>query len=730
MSTRLSTRSKPRTSSRPAAASRRTRKPPAASTRLFNRLLDARPDRLDFRDLRYQPPLRSLEAVWPAEAHIQQLLPSYVKAGLVLDQGREGACTGFGLAAVVNYLLWLRAPEGGKAPAQRTQVSPHMLYELARRYDEWEGENYEGSSCRGALKGFHKHGVCQARYWGAGGLGARAGSEWERDALRHPLGVYYRIDKASVVDLQAAIVNIGAVYVSARVHDGWQRVASRRTAPRSHSESELPSIPPASHGSPLGGHAFALVGYNERGFIVQNSWGKRWGAGGFAVMSYSDWVQHGTDAWALGLGVPQSQEASDARVAALRWPQKSRQAMGRVGKSPDNPPDDPWPIDRVFDHKPYQPWSTAQAYEHTLVTGNNGHLIVTDLAAGVDGKPADFVNAQLRRSLDFFRTRRQAHLMIYVHGGLNSEAESIDRIRVLAPCFEANDIYPLFLTWRTGPLETLTGILEDKLRSAFGLDDERAHGMLDALGEARDRSVEAIASKALKGLWTEMRQNARDAALKGRGLWLLADALALLQGELGRKPLRLHLVGHSAGSIVLGHLIERLAVRDLKAATCSLYAPACTVAFAIDKYLRTGARVIDPRTLHLHYLTDAQEKDDDMAKLGPVTLYGKSLLYLVSRALDDVRKQPLLGMARAHDPKHFNSDQWARSQLSALATFHAATPAAHRHPVPQPYIRVNKQGKTEQATHGSFDNNLDIIEATIRLISGQPPVAPLEWLDY
>jgi hypothetical protein len=50
--------------------------------------------------------------------------------------------------------------------------------------------------------------------------------------------------------------------------------------------------------------------------------------------------------------------------------------------------------------------------------------------------------------------------------------------------------------------------------------------------------------------------------------------------------------------------------------------------------------------------------------------------------------------------------------------------------VPTPYIRVDKQGKTEQATHGSFDNNIDVVEATLFHITGQAPVKPIEWLDY
>jgi pimeloyl-ACP methyl ester carboxylesterase len=226
-----------------------------------------------------------------------------------------------------------------------------------------------------------------------------------------------------------------------------------------------------------------------------------------------------------------------------------------------------------------------------------------------------------------------------------------------------------------------------------------------------------------------MRQNARRASLKGRGNDLLAQALASLEARLGQ-PLKLHLVGHSAGAIVLGHLVERLAAQNVRATSCSLYAPACTVGFAIEKYLTVGAAVFGPDRLHLHYLTDQQEKDDDLAKVGPVTLYGKSLLYLVSRALDDVRKMPLLGMERAHDPAYFNDDQWARSQLPALAHWHAAFPPANRHPVPTPYIRVNKLGKTEQATHGSFDNNIDVIADTISRLTGQAPVQPIEWLDY
>ena len=79
---------------------------PAKFVKSIGRTLDARPDRLDLRDREFTPNVVSLPQQWPDDATIRRLLPRYCKSGLVLDQGSEGACTGFGLACVVNYLHW------------------------------------------------------------------------------------------------------------------------------------------------------------------------------------------------------------------------------------------------------------------------------------------------------------------------------------------------------------------------------------------------------------------------------------------------------------------------------------------------------------------------------------------------------------------------------------------------------------------------------------------------
>lgn len=38
----------------------------------------------------------------------------------------------------------------------------------------------------------------------------------------------------------------------------------------------------------LGGHAIAIIGYDEEGFIIRNSWGKSYGYDGYSHMKYED----------------------------------------------------------------------------------------------------------------------------------------------------------------------------------------------------------------------------------------------------------------------------------------------------------------------------------------------------------------------------------------------------------------------------------------------------------
>jgi len=89
--------------------------------RKVTRTFDAMPDTLDFRDVMYEPTLMEVAPVSDIARFRTLKIP-------VLDQGSEGACTGFGLATVANYLLSGR----GKRPLA-DEFTAWMFYAMAKR---------------------------------------------------------------------------------------------------------------------------------------------------------------------------------------------------------------------------------------------------------------------------------------------------------------------------------------------------------------------------------------------------------------------------------------------------------------------------------------------------------------------------------------------------------------------------------------------------------------------
>lgn len=694
---------------------------PAKFVKSIGRTLDARPDRLDLRDREFTPNVVSLPQQWPDDASIRRLLPRYCKSGLVLDQGSEGACTGFGLACVVNYLRWRVTLTNGTARAKHPSVSPRMLYHLARFYDEWPGEDYDGSSCRGALKAWHKHGVCLEDMWPYRDAAGRVRfikphDQWAEDALQRRLGVYYRLNRSSVVDLQAAIFEIGAIYVSADVHDGWA-IAERKKSITSH--AALPPVKPMRNADSLGGHAFALVGFNRIGFVVQNSWGLRWGNCGFGVLPYEEWVKYGTDAWIAALGVP----ASAAKTSSVPVRSKEKTVIARAGAITFTSSSAVAPPPKV--RKEIAPWSAEEAYRHTVVMGNDGAVInrilthengaacVRDIACDA---PLRFLQAGAKPK----------RIVIYAHGGLNSEDAAVQRIQTLAPYFKANGAYPIFLTWRTGPTETLAGILEDELKKVprpEGDGGDLFERVKETAAEVLDRTVEVLARPAAKPIWSQMKQNAQSSVGASRGCTLLADTLAQLRKQLPQ--IEIHLVGHSAGSIILGHLLDLLPARSLSVASCHLYAPACTVRFALDHYVPAiENKVLARKRFHIHLLSDANEICDTV---GP---YRKSLLYLVSRSLESCHKMPILGLAQVFEPKA--NPKWHEEELDSVKRWQKFWTATGNglDVVGDKQVSTGSLGRRIRACHGSFDNDATTIETTLRRITGEKPPFPVEWIDY
>jgi len=309
---------------------------------------------------------------------------------------------------------------------------------------------------------------------------------------------------------------------------------------------------------------------------------------------------------------------------------------------------------------------------------------------------------------------------------LNSEEASIDRIRTLAPYFQANGTYPLFLTWRTGPIETLSAILEDELKKIprpEGDAGELFDRVKDTVAEALDRTIEVLARPAAKPIWSQMKQNAAAAAQAKHGCDMLADALLSLQNQT--PGLEIHFVGHSAGSIILGHLLDLFSARGLKVSSCHLYAPACTVEFALKHYVPAiEGNVLSAKKLYLHVLSYANEICDTV---GP---YQKSLLYLVSRSLEDCHKMPILGLEEVFISK--STRKWNETEIKNVKDWQAFWNGTGNTPniVSDRQVSTGTQGRMIQAAHGSFDNDATTIAMTLERITGEKLAADIEYIDY
>lgn len=630
------------------ARATRTRSVPKAP----GRRLDAMPDRIDLRDWMYRP---SLEALPPELVNCDRV-PE------ILDQGTEGACTGFALAAVVNYLLHQQGSP--------RRVSPRMLYEMARRYDEWPGEEYEGSSARGAMKGWIRHGVCTRELWGDRLTGAdHLSTDLARDAMLSPGGAYCRVAHRQVREVHAALNETGIIYVTLMVHDGWQRPSGGIVEAGGY---PLPSI--QRQGRANAGHAVALVGYTRDGFIVQNSWGEAWGAAGFALLPYEDFMLHATDVWVAQLGVPVSVDVW------LNEKDKANAMSGlhRTGKA--------LPLNEI---RPY-----------IIDIGNNGLL-------SADG---DYwtTQADLRRLVeqsipDTTATWDRHRIMLYLHGGLNNEQEAASRTTALLGTCLANQVYPLHVLWETGFMETATSLLGDWFTDA---DKLSGRSLIDDLSEGRDWMVERSLARPLGAIWGEMKENAQLASYKRtkrdrRSSGAMALLAEILRGAKVGQDWELHVVAHSAGSIFFAHLLDLLVEYRVPLKTVQLMAPAMTVELFKAKVLPQVSAGACPRPV-MYVLTEQAELEDTV---GSQLVYGKSLLYLVSNACEPRRGTPILGMHR-----YVQGDE----DLAALYL-------GKNNP---DYILSGQPRLCTSASHGGFDNDAPTMNSVLARIVGRRPRRP------
>jgi Papain family cysteine protease len=623
------------------------------------RIYNARPDSLDFRDLVYVPTLFEVPSKIDLSEYQRWKVP-------ILDQGQEGACTGFGLATVVHYLLLKR-----KVIPDPTVISPRMLYEMAKRYDEWPGEDYDGSSARGAMKGWHKHGVCAEEIWPYSPINAdrQLTEERSRDAAKRPLGSYFRVNHQDLVSIHTAIAEVGILYATSTVHSGWNNVSKEGFILL---EDQI-----------LGGHAFAIVAYDNLGFWIQNSWGSNWGLNGFAHITYDDWLIHGSDIWVSRLG------------AAVNLNQILPTAISHSAAANNS---------LVL--------SFADLRPHIISIGNNGLL----KSGGDFGTSPEDIQRIFQTDLPrITQGWQKKRILLYAHGGLTDEKSAVQRLAEYRAALISSEVYPISFIWNSDLWSSLSNILGDALsrRRPEGVLDNTKDFMLDRLDDA----IEPLVRIPGKALWDEMKENALMATTNENG----GARLALQQiAKLAQDPtVEIHIVGHSAGAIFHAAIIQLLTASgkittgemagvdgyNLSIESCTLWAPACT----IDLFEQTYRPAINSghiKRFALFTLKDGAEQNDNCAHI-----YNKSLLYLVSNAFETKPRiplfrdgEPILGMEK------FINDQKNQSVKKIFESDHVDWILT-----PNNDFEGSDKGSNAQQ-HGGFDDDIATVKATLARI--------------
>lgn len=628
-------------------------------------------DPLDLRDLIYESGLFEL----PFKIDNRPVVP------VLLNQGREGACTGFGLAAVVNFLHHNRSDfstaRRNSYKKKENGASARMLYEMAKRYDEWKGENYQGSSVRGAMKGWSRHGVCTWKDWPyQSNDPGRLDPKRQRAALAHPLGAYYRVRHLYLNQMQAALAEAGIVYASASVHKGWHHVGPDGRIPYS---KEM-----------IGGHAFAIVGYDDQGFWVQNSWGPRWGNKGFCHLGYDDWLENGYDCWVARLGVP-----------VLSLPGDSSLVRGRAAE---------------FGFIPDESVVLDTIRPHFVNLGNDGRFSASGIYSSDEAEVDEVVLGGFKKAPAQGSDPKK--LLLYCHGGLNSEKASASRVASMLPYFRGNGIYPVHFMWETGMLESVGGIVADAFRRGRfqGWADSMEERFFDLLDEGIELGVKPLG----KPVWNQIKDNAARASAEPEGgarytAARIADCFARMDGKA-----ELHLAGHSAGSIFIAHLLPVLAALELPVKSLTLYAPACS----LDLFEANIAKHLDKlvERFALFNLTDPVERGDNVHRT-----YHKSLLYLVSEAFEQRHRMPLLGMEAFVTPSKKAKAAMSEADRKQVARVQRAL---GKHPQDNGKTAIRTLNvpnsiklESHSTSHGGFDNDEATLNSTLRIVTGKQKLA-------
>jgi len=178
----------------------------------------------------------------PFSASVRKAVPLSVlnlgSATKVEDQGSTPRCAAFSASSYAESILWRRT---GALPKD---IDPGRIYTWAKQHDG--DPNGDGTTLVAVLDSLSELDIFEP---------------------------YCRTRTImSSFDVKAAVHRYGFCLLGLNITDEWYRGNRDITSTTARS---------------VGGHAVLCVGYDEIGVWILNSWGQKWGQGGFAHISWN-----------------------------------------------------------------------------------------------------------------------------------------------------------------------------------------------------------------------------------------------------------------------------------------------------------------------------------------------------------------------------------------------------------------------------------------------------------
>jgi hypothetical protein len=320
---------------------------------------------------------------------------------------------------------------------------------------------------------------------------------------------------------------------------------------------------------------------------------------------------------------------------------------------------------------------------------NNGQLSASGKFRTQPSDLTALAEIHLDKAIDRWQLKpgEAIDVALYAHGGLVGVEGAADVAARWVPALYDAKILPVFIMWETDILSTLKNSLADHLPGEVSEAERRTAGVRDQLQRWWNDRLERTFARPGAFCWNEMKENAQKIpANPSGGLRQLYDEFTKREPML-KRPVRFHLIGHSAGAIVQSHLAANLVAAGRTIESVALMAPAVrcdTFARLVKPHI--GSRV---RRLASFLLDDETEQQDPTCK--PLFGYGRSLLYLVSESFETERRHmPILGMQKYFEP--------AMGQSPAISLF------------------VSPREKSRATTHGGFDDDRTTMESVVAFV--------------